>query len=440
MKRSKKMLIYLAALIVLVGGYVLTTSLTKKAEVSQESGSFTLSAAKADKVTSLSWQNGNAQITLEKKDGQWQSANDAAFPVDQDAVQALCFKLIGLTASRKLTGITEMADFGLLEPSFYVTFTQSGEQITYAQGADTVLDNGHYLSSTAEKDCVFISQDALSTMFDKSLAQLAKLEALPSFDEYTRLSVKAAGLTVLDQTYDAENESQHWRRTGAVNEPAQDSLVDGVITATKSLVWDELAAYKADDLDTYGLNEAAVTDVAVYQGGTAVWRVLLGGTDESGRTYAKLPESDMIYLIPSETASALIGVTDDSARLKSVGAIPWDSVMELSYAYDGTQHNVTLSRESAAVTALKDGLPADAQAWKNAYEAFTSISVTGVSPAVNNSISALDITVTGLDGTVHQYAMRLSGVDSYLMDTGVERPLIVSADDVDKLIRTLKSL
>ena len=122
MKRSIKSLLLVLALALLVGGYWVVTNMTTSVNVTQSS----VSTAIVDKnaaISSISWTYEGEDITLVNNDGTWFLANDETYPINQNAVKTLMGSFTGVMAKQKIDGVSSLADYGLEEPAYTVTFT-----------------------------------------------------------------------------------------------------------------------------------------------------------------------------------------------------------------------------------------------------------------------------------------------------------------------------
>jgi len=155
LKRTWKLLILFLALAVVAGAYILAQNLGKPADTKEESGKYPLIAKSAGELSGFGWAADGNEFSFVKKDGQWAVDKGTVFPVNQEAVQGLADKLLGLTAVRKLTGIKALADYGLDSPGFTVKAAWAdGTGTSYAMGAETPFKDGHYAIASDAPDTV----------------------------------------------------------------------------------------------------------------------------------------------------------------------------------------------------------------------------------------------------------------------------------------------
>lgn len=126
MKRGKRALILAGVLAVLVLVYAgVQKSVSQPETVTEENGTYALTAHTAEELTGLQWTNGEEQETLHLiktgEEEQWQADGDETFPVEQDSVEKLAEALTALEADRKLENVENPGDYGLAELAFSLT-------------------------------------------------------------------------------------------------------------------------------------------------------------------------------------------------------------------------------------------------------------------------------------------------------------------------------
>ena len=89
MKRMKKMLLLLAALVVLLGCYMLAGRTTETESVNEETGTFELTAKTAEDLTALSWEDDGISYSFRHTGDVWEMTSNAAYPVATDEVEEI---------------------------------------------------------------------------------------------------------------------------------------------------------------------------------------------------------------------------------------------------------------------------------------------------------------------------------------------------------------
>lgn len=434
MKRSAKTLILLLVLVIFAGGYWLMSNSGSTTQVNEASGTFDLTAKTIDELTGLQWTKNDISYHFTKADGAWVNADNAAFPVNQEAVQALADDLVALQASRKLEAVTDLAAYGLAEPAFTVTAQWSdGTATTYAMGDATPFADGYYLT-IGQEGVAYTVASSLSSMFSETMTDLAQMETIPTAETVTRMTVGTSLDVYYQETSSTINADQHWY-------DASGNALDGVddlVADAQAIEWNELVAPTAteEELSAWLLNEAAATIITLYNGETEAVKLLIGTTDDSGNYYARLPGSGMVYTVTSSSLSALLSATTENLLSTALVETEYANVQEATFTTADKTYVLT------PVTAAEDTAETTDEAaaedpGEDIWSALTAITATAHTEAASGE-ALLTVTVSTTDGKAVTITFAAYDVDHYTaaMDS---RTLLVSADKVDKLIRAVKA-
>ena len=449
MKRGKRALILAGVLAVLVLVYAgVQKSVSQPETVTEESGTYALTAHTAEELTGLQWTNGDGeeQETLHfvKTDGRWRVEGDEAFPVKQDSVEGLAETLTALKADRKLENVEKPEDYGLLEPAFTLTAGWSdGTETVYSMGDETPFGDGYYLSLSGEDGTVYTVADALSGDFSGSLLSFAQSEELPAVENVTRLVVGDT-LDVKGTAEKTEGEGSSLRWTWkATGEKLDGSEVEALIDEAKNLSWTELKAVNADDeaLSGYGLTDEQATAITLYDGETIVWKLLAGAEADEGGRYVRLPDSAMVYtadvasLLEADVGSlydaALTELTAEEVSTISVKA--GDQLWE--YAADIVE---TAAENSDANGDTDTETAAETPRWEQLFEKFSAMKATGRVAETPGTTPILEAQIVTRTGGKETFAFFLYDESSYLMPINETTGYLFSADKADQLLRVLR--
>lgn len=443
MKRSAKTLILLAALLLCVGGYYLLNQGGETAIVTEEAGTFDLTAHLAEDLTGLQWSKDDTDYHFVKKDDAWVNANNEAFPVDQTAVQALADDLANLTATRKLEDVADLNAYGLETPAFTVTATWAdASTTTFGMGDATPFADGYYLT-IGQENTAYTVASSLSAMFSDDLNDLAQMEDIPEADTVTRLAVG----TTLDVTY-AEtsatvNADQHWYD----GEGHALDGVDSLVSSAQGIAWKTLVDPACEDLSTYQLDEASATAVTLYNGEEAVLTMLFGSTDDSGNYYARLPESSMVYTVASSSVSTLLTTATESLLSTALVETAYANVQQATFTMGENVyeliplHTQAEETEETAETGDSAEEPEATETPDDPGEDIWAL-LTAITASSHTTESMgeilLTVAMSTTDGNGATVIFAEYDVDNYIaaMDS---RTMLVSAANVDKLIRAIKA-
>ena len=121
MKRMKKMILLLGVLVILLCGYTIMNRENESASVSEETGTFDLTAKTANDLKGLDWTKDGETFSFTRTESSWIKTDNAEYPVAQNVVETLADNLMNLKASRKLENVTDASIYGLAEPTFTIT-------------------------------------------------------------------------------------------------------------------------------------------------------------------------------------------------------------------------------------------------------------------------------------------------------------------------------
>ena len=436
MKRSIKLLALMVVLALCVGGYYGVQHFNQTQQVSEEAGTFDLTAKLADDLTGLSWTAGDTAFDLVYDGGVWQRADDPAFPLDQDKTQTMADDLLALTATRKIEDVTSPADYGLAEPAFTVTARwKDGTETTYAMGDETPFGDGYYLQLSGQDAVIYTIADDLSDTFDTTMNALAVLETIPDVEDVTRLTVGDSLDLNLAETSLTINPDQLWYAAEGYPVDGAENLVE----TAQDIAWDELVTASASDeeLTAWQLDEASATAVTLYEGEDAAVSILLGTTDEDGNYYARLPESAMVYTVAAADVSDLLTTTAEDMRSATILSLPYDQVQTATLTAGDAVY--TLEPATVATDTDLEGEDAAEEPGENLWALVLGLTAAGESEAVVPGDAVLTIEVSSVSGMAATLTITEYDADSYQL-TMDGRAVLVSADSVDKLVRQVKQL
>lgn len=438
MKRGKKMLLLLLALVLCVGGYYGTQMLNQKnASVTEETGTFALDDHSADQLAGLNWVKGEETFAFTLADGVWTVAGNPAFPLNQEDVQGMADDLLAISGTRQLDGASDLSIYGLSEPSFAVTASWSdGTSTTYAMGAETPFGDSYYVSSGKE-NIVYTIEDDIADIFDTTMNELAVMESIPTVTSATRLTVGTAFDMVKEETSRTINAGEVWY--DSLSGSALDvSKADELITAAKGIAWAELVEPTATDaeLATFGVDDANATAIALYEGENAVLTLLIGKQNDAGDSYARLPGSAMVYTVASDDVNALL----------SASAADMPSMVIIDLAQENVQSATFASGDHTyAWTPVVEAEEAENEAAEETEDPGTALwtKVAALKPAsiidTADGSALLSVEVTSVDGQTAVLTFAEYDAENYAV-TVSDRCFLVDAAEVDAIIRSLRAI
>lgn len=442
MKRSMKMAVLLVVLAAFAGGYVAVTCLpASSTTVTEEEGQFALYTGDADSLAALEWTDGGTSWRFEKQNGEWQKAGEPDFPVNQTVLASLAEKAASLTATRALNDVASPADYGLAEPVFTLTLTDvGGTQTTLTLGDATPFEDGCYAGVSGQETIYTVKED-FSGSFDLTVSELAQMEEIPQVESYARVTVNGA----VNAAYDAETGS--WA-DAATGEPLDTEAVESLATDIKALSWSALVTANATDeeLSAWQLDDLSATAAALYdEEGNPVLCFMLGGTNEDGDIYARLPDSRRVYLFMAEDVGDILAASADTLWQKRPVTLTYEALSEAVFTFDSGSVTVTPPQEGETTEEAEDEESAEEaeeadEPGKSLWTTLTALSGTERIEAQSEGACMLSVAITAADGTQGQVDFYTYDVDSYLVPITDSHAMLVPADSVDKLIRMLRQM
>lgn len=446
MKRGKKMLLLLLALVLCVGGYYAAQLVGQEgAKVTEESGTFALTAQSAEDLTGLSWSDGDEAFAFTCADGTWTVTADPAFPLNQEDVQEMADDLLALQGTCQLDGVTDLAAYGLAEPAFAVTATWAdGTSTTYAMGDETPFGDGYYIS-LGHENIVYTIEDDIADIFDITMDDLAVLETIPTVTASTRLTVGSTLDIVQEEASRTINAGEVWydNVTGAALDV---SAAEDLLTDAQGIAWDALAEPTASDaeLAAFGVDEANATAITLYEGDSAALTLLIGAQNDAGDYYARLPGSTMVYTVDSSNVSSLLTATADA--MPSMVIIDLTAEQVQSAAFTAGEHAYTWTTAVADEAADGESTEteeeaADEEATDPGAELWASVLALDADSRIDAAEGSTLLTVEVVSTDGQAAVLTFTEYDAAHYAVSVEgRCFLVDAGDVDAIIRSLRAI
>ena len=301
--------------------------------------------------TALSWTRDGETLRLQRDDatGRWLYAADPSCPIDDAAAQTLARAAADVTASVKLTGVTDLGQYGLDPPALTVETATDGAVAVYEIG-DTTATNEFYVRR-GEDDTVYLAAGSMASAFQAGLYDIMALDSVPAdIDRVTGLAVESAA-----ESYGLVLTEGGWIR--ADDGTALDG--DAVAPLTEALTGLDLSdcvSWNAADEGAFGLDrpQAAATVTYADEDGHTREFSLEFGAYEGGSVYVRLAGSALVSLVPASAADAVM--YPDWAKLAPVTVFTAepDELSSVTVELSGVTHEILRLVEETE-TAEEDG-------------------------------------------------------------------------------------
>ena len=491
MRRSGRLLCLLAALAVLCAGYAVVSRVTQKEAAIETGGSFAVAEISPDEITSIAWQHEGETLSIFREDGgEWRLDGIEGFPLRQDLAEEIAENIASLEATHSVTGGADPADYGLDAPEETITVQLgSGDTLDYSMGALNEITGEYYLRFS-KNEAIYTIASALDSLAPYGRAELLDAPEIPALDGATRLVIAGTDADV-EQNYFADStgmtytDSYHWFHVGmdGAAQPSDADRVNALLDKISALSLTDCVDYSADEtaLASYGLSPAQLTVTAEYpaqsaeesEPAEAAFTLLIGGQDaETGEYYAALPDSQLVFRIDADTAERLLFATNDSLRADDVLLMDWTAVTGMEFTIGGESHILvrdtvetldgadaepaetagaepveTDSAEPAETAAPEtvwtlDGSRVDDEKVAALEQALTALTSSGRAETAAGGAEVLRLTILRDSDSYDRVELAFSEYDAenYLYTLMGESRLLVAADAVDAIVRTLKYL
>lgn len=464
MKRGKKLILLLAILLVAVGGYLVVSKIAANQDKEDE-GIIAFAIDSAD-VTKISWTYLDNDISLiyDRSNEKWRYEADDSFPVDETYPKNMLTKLASVTADRKLTDVTDFSEYGLDDPTVVISIVDShGGTTKFTIGDQNASTSNYYMRINDESNVYLVGETFLQA-FSYKLYDIVAMDEIPYISSPSQITVqtgdKTNTLVKLDEderlkyTYTSRY-AWYYKQSESNFKPIDGDMAEDVITAIAGLAWKSCADYNATDeeLETYGLKNPYATVTANYtntsssDGGTqetpSTFTLMIGNKTEDSY-YAKLPDSNMVYLITSDVVDTYMNTDYSALKPKDVCLMDWNTVDSMDVTVDGETTAIAFNRTQSG--------SGDSATTKTTYTVGGSEGDTDKVGTFLSAIDGLKAEKTIDNGTYNErgevvivfhrntenlktMTLAFSQYDSsyYLASFNGEARLLVSKDDVESL-------
>ena len=214
-----------------------------------------------------------------------------------------------------------------------------------------------------------------------------------------------------------------------------------------SLSWGELVSADASDalLAEKQLTEETAAVITVSGDDEVLMTLYLGAVDdESGDYFARLSTSRMIYTLDSGTVYSLLTASAASLRPTGLLSVSLTDMAQVSYVTESVSR---VSMPVETVSEAEETEDGESSAPEKAFSetdealwaALTALTMNGYVTDEQPGPLLLTVELTALNGNSATMTIREHSVDSYYLSMTGRDDCLVSADAVDKLLRTLRS-
>lgn len=356
MKRSKRLLLLLAALAVVFLSTLGLFHTEEKKEQIKASGEIILEIS-SDQVQALSWKNETEELAFHREEG-WVYDSDPAFPVSEEKIEELLELFRQFGVSFIIESAEDLGQYGLDHPVCTIRLETEDRSWEMLLGDYSAMDSERYVS-IGDGNVYLAKVDPLD-LFDATLKDMIDHDDIPDFDQVERIAF--SGTENYTAVYQEDSGSSYCaedvyfiQRDGETL-PLNTGLVNSYLRGIHDLNRTGYVTYNAtqEELERYGLDspELMVTVNCTQEeedgAKTAATFTLAISRDPAELAAAKeVPEEDDPEQEETITAYARIG---DSPILYQIAPDHYTRLM--AAAYDDLRHPEVFTGDFAEVQAI----------------------------------------------------------------------------------------
>ena len=334
MKKRRTLLCMLAALAVLAALVPLASRIPEERNTEEPTGaSLGLDTENLDRLTV----EGEETLTFVKQGDSWIYEADPTFPLDETKITAMLDTLASLSAAKTIDEGASAQSYGLASPLCRVEAGSMELRI----GSDAAMDGGRYFSTGDGK--VYITADDILTPFRYSLLELVKQETAPAMETLETVTLERQGkapLIIQNRQGEALCYSPDYVWFVGTT-PLDTENTETLIRHGTDMTWEGCAAYRAEDLSPFGLEDPTLRLTIRYslpEEGTYTLEV---GTAVSGQYYARMNDSRVIYWMDAADVNALLEAEPESLYPNEVLLMDWSTATALTAELAGERYVFT---------------------------------------------------------------------------------------------------
>ena len=411
MSRSKKLYLLLGILLaVCIATFAISRYEEKKEEI-RNSDEIILDID-AGAVDSLSWEYDDMSLSF-YKDESWLYSEDAAFPVDDEAIGQLLDVFSGFGVSFTIENVENYGQYGLDDPICTIRIGEGETTHVITLGSYSVMDSERYVS-IGDGNVYLASHDPFED-YKLEISDLILHDEIPSLSSAT--GIRFSGSENYSIYYEENSPDTYCPDdvyfTG--KKPLDTSLVTAYLNTVSNLSIKDYVSYNVSDeeLAEFGLAAPELTVTVDYPAGTddeetktKTFELNIGrnreelkeaqesdeeSAEDSVTAYARIGDSQIVYKITSVNYTKLMKASYDDLRHKEVLTAPFDDIYQIDIALEGKSYTLTSEisedDEDTRIWHYKEDEEIEIDDLRSSIEALSADSFTDISPDGKEEIS-----------------------------------------------------
>lgn len=374
MKRIKRICVLLAVLIVACVATFVLNRYEEKQEQIKASDAVILELPQ-DTVTALSWEyDDGTRLSFHHNGTSWEYDGDEAFPVSEEKISNILSHFEQFGVKFIIEDVDDYSQYGLDEPEATVNLATEGASYAIALGNFSQMDQQRYIS-IGDGNVYLVENDPMEYV-ESELSSMIQHDSIPDLSNVKRLTFSGDENYDIfysedsNATYNSENDLYFTLRQEQ-DTPLDTTLVKRYIRSVTNLGLKNYATYNAteEELESFGMkapalaitleyelteDEVTSTDtVTVYISENIQERSDADQAEADGKTadsvtkYARIGESQIVYILSDSDYSALDAAGFDDLRHKEVFWGDFTKVSQMDITLDGENYTLEYRQKDA---------------------------------------------------------------------------------------------
>lgn len=179
-KQKVQMVVLVAVLTLLIGGYFLLQQYNEKQAEKEEENKIQVAEIDADAIEAFSYQLDGENLSFTKTDDNWSYDQDTELHMDNDWITSMLANVTKVEADEEIDDVTDLSEYGLDAPSNVITVTTADQTYTFTVGDHNATANCYYFMTDQQPDVVYTMTSGLCGSFRETADELIKLESVVS--------------------------------------------------------------------------------------------------------------------------------------------------------------------------------------------------------------------------------------------------------------------
>ena len=469
MKRSKRMIVLVAVLVVACVATFALTQYEEKQEEIKNSDAIILEIP-IDTVETLSWEFTEDGLAFHKGEDGWLYDDDEAFPVSEDKINDILSNFEAFGVSFIIENVEDYSQYGLDDPEGIIHLSTAEQSYDIKMGAFSKMDEQRYVD-IGDGNVYLVSNDPMDFL-ETALSSMIQHDDTPSFENVVDITFSGSENYTIVMTEESPNtyntEDIYFAQLDGVELPLDTDDITDYLNTVTTLDLLTYVTYNAteEELASYGLDDPELTVTVNYTytdeddnevSDTCVIHISQNPEEleayEAAKEadedlpdvtkYVRIGDSQIVYELDDVDYITLSGAAYDDLRHREVIWADFETV---------TQIDITLEGENHAITSTLDEEDEDAErVWyygeeeldigdlQSALESLSADSFTDEAPSGKEEIS---LTVYLDNENFPQVKIQLYRYDGSLCLAVVdgETVSLVDRSDVMELVEAVQSI